>query len=507
MDKQLRASKSAVLVTGWSTRLLILAIIGILFLTLFPFRLTPRASLPGHRLPYLLGGWGEDASSLDAFLNVLLFIPFGFALTEKFREQRKSWLVALIRVLTAGVMFSYGIEFLQLYIPMRDSAWGDVVTNASGSVAGFILFGLFGNEILRGLSAIKKALDELVEWPRAIFIVTLYFAMWYAISIPLQMQTRLSNWSSDSLLVVGNDAPGQLSTAWKGELFRLQVWDRAIRPELARKLTAGENSEDARTGLLAEYDFSKPLQPGDRTTFLPDLSWTSDHTARANPPYLDLDGKSWLISTGAVSNLVAALQKTNQFSIRVVCKPAQIAGADGRIVGIWKRSGPLELRIRQEGANLIFWFSDPLSVGGSDLVWHIQNAFEVNRIRDMLFSYDGSRLFLYVDGEWVTQYRLGPGAALVRVFRSVRTEDLDGYHDIYYFLVFFPGGILLGICTKMIHRQSLASLTFLASAFLVPALLLELVLISVSGRPISVAYILLSALLAGGGSLWINAEG
>jgi len=506
MYNQPRTPKSPLLVTGWSTRLLILAIIGILFLTLFPFQITLQARLPANRSPFLLGGWGKGASAFDAFLNVLLFIPFGFAITEKVRETGKSRSHALVEALILGALSSYGIEVLQLYIPGRDSGWEDVITNTSGSVAGFILFEVYGNAILRGLSIGESTLEGLVEWPRANVTIPLYFALWCALSIPLQMQTRLSNWNSDSLLMVGNDAPGQLSTAWKGELFRLQLWDRAIQSELARKLTTGKVADDIQTGLLADYDFSKRAQLADQKKFLPALSWTSPLSGHEDLPYVVLDGRSWLTSTASVTNLVDAFQKTNQFAIRLVCRPAEIRGSEGRIVGIWKRSGALELRIRQEDANLIFWFRNPLSVARSDLVWHIQNVFEMDRMRDILFSYDGSSASLYVDGKLATRtYRLSPGTALTRAFRSVRTDDLDGYNYIYYFLVFFTGGILLGISGRSIHGRNLIALSLLPFTCL-PALLLELTLVSVSGRAVSLAYMLFSVLLALGGSLWINCD-
>jgi hypothetical protein len=222
---------------------------------------------------------------------------------------------------------------------------------------------------------------------------------------------------------------------------------------------------------------------------------------------LALDGRSWLISKGPPVQLVPSLQRTNQFAIRVVCKPEEIAGSDGRIVGIWERSGPLELRIRQEDADLIFFFRNPLSIARSDLVWRFPDVFELDRRRDILFSYDGSNASLYLDGQQVNRsYHLGPGTALTRTFRSVRTDELDGYNDIYYFLVFFPGGILIGMAARSIALRSRTVLSFVALSFFLPALALELILVSVSGRAVSFVYPLLSVLLTMGGAAWINAD-
>jgi hypothetical protein len=287
----------------------------------------------------------------------------------------------------------------------------------------------------------------------------------------------------------------------------LQIWDRAIGADLARKLAAGEPDGDTR-GYLADYDFSKSKQLVDQRKFLPELSWTSGTPPYSDHPYLTLDGSSWMMSKEPVANLIASLQKTNQFAIRVVCKPAEIGGSDGRIVGIWKRSGPLELRIRQEDADLIFFFRNPLSIARSDLVWRFPDVFEPDRRRDILFSYDGSSASLYLDGKRVDRdYHLGPGTALTRTFRSVRTDELNGYNDIYYFLVFFPGGILIGMAARSIALRSRTVLSFVAlGSFFLPALALELILVSVSGRAVSFVCLLLSVLLTMGGAAWINAD-
>jgi hypothetical protein len=508
MDDPPRVSKTSFPLTGWSTRLLILALIGILFLTLFPFRFAFHARLPANRSPFFLGGWGKIAGASDDFLNVLLFIPFGFALSERFRESGRSWRVTLVWAFATGALLSYGIEFLQSYIPLRDSGWEDVVTNTAGSVAGFVLFDACGKPALQLLSAGEWVSSKLVEWPRAIVAIPVYFSLWFAVSVPLQMQTRLSNWASDSVLVVGNDASGRFSTAWKGQLFRLEIWNRAITAEAAENVAKGETLDGTKTGLLADYDFSKRPQLADRRNFLPELTWVSGPPTQGDPPYLVLDGRSWLISEQSVSGLVDSLQKTNQIAVRLLCKPEETAGSDGRIAGIWERSGSLEIRMRQEDANLIIFFRNPMSVKRSDLVWHIPNVFEPDRMRDILFSYDGSTASLYLEGKQAARpYRLGPGTALSRAFRMVRTTELDGYNYIYYFLVFFPGGILIGISARSIGRSDRAVVYFSAlTFFLLPALLLEFVLVSVSGRPVSFEYLVLSVLLSAGGSLWIHAE-
>ena len=90
MQDKHTGSTSRVLGRGCSNRILLLATAGILFLTLYPFRFDFHAAVPGGGSPFLLGRSEKTAGLLDVFLNVLLFIPFGFGLAAKLRERGKS---------------------------------------------------------------------------------------------------------------------------------------------------------------------------------------------------------------------------------------------------------------------------------------------------------------------------------------------------------------------------------------------------------------------------------
>ena len=85
---------------SWSNRILILATAGILFLTLYPFRLNFHALANGAS-PFLLGKSGKSGL-VDALLNVLLFVPFGFGLSERLREPGKSIRFVLLATVAVG---------------------------------------------------------------------------------------------------------------------------------------------------------------------------------------------------------------------------------------------------------------------------------------------------------------------------------------------------------------------------------------------------------------------
>src|SRR3984885_4129443 len=180
----------------WSNRILILATAGILFLTLYPFRFDFHLLSPAGTSPLFLGKSLKPAGFLDAFLNVLLFVPFGFGLAEKLRERGKSFAFTLAISLLAGALFSYTIELLQYYIPQRDSGWEDVFTNGSGSLVGWVTYEILGSCVLR---------ESLLTLRRALVILLIYFALWFAASFLRQRNSRLSNWRADCQVGVRRD--------------------------------------------------------------------------------------------------------------------------------------------------------------------------------------------------------------------------------------------------------------------------------------------------------------
>lgn len=167
----------------------------------------------------------------------------------------------------------------------------------------------------------------------------------------------------------------------------------------------------------------------------------------------------------------------------------------------------VNLDLRQDGPDLVFWFRNPLSVRRSNLAWLIPSVFLPKQVRDILFSYDGTNLSLFINGRKdVHTYLLGPGTALARVFRRVKPSELEAYDYVYYALIFFPGGILIGTAARRPKPKRVAGVLLLVTGFVLPVVILEFILVQVSGRTISIANMILAFCLTVGGSLWINAN-
>jgi hypothetical protein len=261
------------------------------------------------------------------------------------------------------------------------------------------------------------------------------------------------------------------------------------------------------SGSLAAFEFFGAAPFRDERGYLPELSWRSNIPPALNANSTVLDGKSWFTSALPVPELVKNIQETKQFSVHLICTPDYVVGVDNRIVTISRASGLIDLDLRQDEANLVFWFRNPISMRHSILAWYIPNAFVPHQRRDILFSYDGANLSLYLDGQKeIRKYELGPGTRLAQLLRKVKPSELLAYKYVYYALLFLTGGILLGITCRKLDLKKITTYFALGAAFLLPPLLLEIILVHVSGRARSLGDIVLGFCLVVGGCLWINTD-
>jgi hypothetical protein len=180
---------------------------------------------------------------------------------------------------------------------------------------------------------------------------------------------------------------------------------------------------------------------------------------------------------------------------------------EGTIVSISRGPRSVNLELEQDGSSLFFWFRTPLLVKRHNLTLSVPNVFAANEPRDILLSYDGANLSLYIDGSArIRAYRFGPGTGLAMFIRRVKPKELDGYRYIFYALVFFPAGCLLGFAWRTVTPAQFGRFLLLFFIFLLPCGLLEIVLVRTSGRAISLGGIAFSILFLVAGSLWINAD-
>jgi VanZ like family/Concanavalin A-like lectin/glucanases superfamily len=105
-----------------------------------PIIIPPHFSIP--RKPLLASPFEEfewNASwRRDVIENILGFMPFGFVLCGLFALSRPRAHAILMATLVGGLL-SFTVEFLQYYIPRRDSSLTDVISNSTGTLLGALI--------------------------------------------------------------------------------------------------------------------------------------------------------------------------------------------------------------------------------------------------------------------------------------------------------------------------------------------------------------------------------
>ncbi len=123
--------------------LLAASVLLIVVVTLFPFPVTARwwkpwhfrdaQLVPFHTIRDQLSEGGLQAAQV--FGNVLVFMPFGFALPFAWRRARRARVTIVV-----GALLSLAIELTQLFVPTHTSDVDDLILNTLGTALGFAVF-------------------------------------------------------------------------------------------------------------------------------------------------------------------------------------------------------------------------------------------------------------------------------------------------------------------------------------------------------------------------------
>jgi hypothetical protein len=132
-------------------------------------------------------------------------------------------------------------------------------------------------------------------------------------------------------------------------------------------------------------------------------------------------------------------------------------------------------------------FTFRTAVLGVSRYWRLNlpGAFQNAEPRQIVLTYDGAELVGYIDGKRnAHSLRLNPGATLVCRFKGVNPYNVRGYEVLYMIMVFAPLGVLLGFGVRKLACGKPSTWILMGAVVLVPPLLQEGVLSSVSGCPI-----------------------
>ncbi len=115
----------------------------------------------------------------DILQNVLLFLPFGFlGFLSMGKGYTNLWKIAVVT--GAGFLLSCGVEFLQLYSPVRHTSPVDVLTNTMGALSGaafayktYKVFSRFLQD-----EKTRRYLKVRTAYPLAVFLVLTTVGAW-----------------------------------------------------------------------------------------------------------------------------------------------------------------------------------------------------------------------------------------------------------------------------------------------------------------------------------------
>ena len=430
--------------------------------TLAPFHF--EVPPPGHGQEFTgFSDWWSQQARVEFGLNVLLFMPFG-ALVHHGRRRRAANLLGI--VITVGVtalLISFSLEWLQHLLPGREPSLVDITANTIGAVAGICASQAFGAELAGWIDELRASVSPtaLTVALMSVMMISLAVSGW------LQARTRLSNWSPEYPLLVGNEQTGD--RPWRGTVSSLEITDGATPLSLVRRFAAGE-SVFLRGGSVARFKFAGSAPYRDVSGTAGDLDWTAQPTL-SREGTVAMTEHSWLQTHIPASGLVDRLRETNAFTVRIRCAtadPSQTGPA--RIVS--NSVSPLlrNFTVGQDGADLVVRVRTPLTgPNGTRAATVVPGVFANEEPRDILVAYDGTTVIVAVaPSNQIVRTDLSPGLNAAVVLVPDRYNELVSWHQLYkigYLVVLFlPPALLIGLFGRSSRDRLLFGVVYLVTA-------------------------------------------
>lgn len=492
---------------NWSKPAILLALYlpYVLFFGLAPF--TFRSD--GMTLVELVGRRFEGMSSVwrltpwDFWTNVLFFFPFGvIALSLPSVAARGPW-SQLLLILSGAGLLSFGIELAQTFLPRQPSIV-DVACNIAGTVAG----ALVGRAMTPAAAAIAQRAwrnhgEAILRLVMAVYCV----AVLCLFSFPLPLRSNFSNWDPLLRFNVGNEVT--LSRPWRGTLYEVAIYDRALPPGEIQQRFMANRLQDARPkdvpiGRVVSYDFSqkggsiirdRSVEPAPTNLYIEDPSlvrWQS-------PRGLVVSGSAVISSTPeAARPLFERLTRTNEMTVETWVAPdVPVPPGPNPFVSYSDRIDLRNFALAQDGQDLVFWLRTPLTgVHARRDELRTTDHPLTSGLHHIAITYASRVITLFLDGAEHLRHRFDKQQAVLDLI-------VDEF-GLYYAaglrsLIVCPFGILLVLALKA-H----VSWRFLIVAAMASAMILEVARTALLMRPAEPGLVVVSAgavLLAAGAAV------
>lgn len=172
---------------------LCLYILFIIYNSLTPFTFNFDLSLVGERLSQMnwdIRFWNyHEVSMSDVVGSIIFYIPFGFFIFILLPYENLA--VKLLVTVIYGVLLSSIMEFMQIFVAVRDASPDDFYLDCLGTAIGAVLGGVYSGQVL---SIVRKSFYELLNDKP--FLLVLFFmaaAHFVAVMIPFKVSISFSD--------------------------------------------------------------------------------------------------------------------------------------------------------------------------------------------------------------------------------------------------------------------------------------------------------------------------
>ncbi len=415
----------------------------------------------------------DQSNPTHLLLNMLLFVPLG-ALVHHYRRHSLKLLPIITLVGSVALVISLTIEFVQRFLPARESSLIDLVANILGALAGVYVGSAWGGPV-------AARIDQLRAWRSPALLVgslAVFMTATLLISAALQAQTRLNNWSPDYPLLIGNERTGD--RPWRGRVFELVMTDATTPLVDARRFAAG-GSVDLAGSIIGAFDLAGAAPYRDAADNLPQLDWTQ-LAAKIDDGRTGTQGR-WLQSDRPASHIAERLRASNAFTLRLRCA-SEDTNQEGpaRIVSNSADPSVRNFTVGQNGSALVIRLRTELTgLNGSPLETVVPNVFTTEHPRDILVAYDGATIVVAVaPTNQIVRTELTPGLGAA-VALAPEGLDLSHHHTytISYLVALFLGpGVLIFVFARSSRDRVVFSVCYILTA----CVAMETTLTLASGR-------------------------
>jgi VanZ like family len=408
----------------------------IVMLTLFPFKFE---AIAWGKKDAIKEFFRNASDAFDFYGNILLFMPFGYGLSQWLRPKRLDQIIKFALILAISLTCTIAVETLQLFQPDRSSSIIDISTNTLGGTLG----GAIG---LLGLDQLLAPISQWIvrQWDKQRNL-TIALALWIALMLgstwKLANMTHLSNWDPSFNLIVGNEATGD--RPWLGKVQGFAISDRALSKSQVQQLLQSSTFPALETA-LADYDLTGNAPYLDRSRLnLPPLE-----EATPDP------NSSWYNTKTPPIALTNALQKTSAFTLATTFETRSLdQTGPARLISLSHDTTERNLTLGQYGSHLIVRLRTPATgENGAFMELRSPNTLQLNRSHRAVLTYENAVLALYLDPSNPPDHLLlRPEMSFFRFvlpkqgsFLPRGPKAMSLYPVIFYAIWFLPLGTLLG---------------------------------------------------------------